>query len=208
MTAISTNQLTDKSPSGSGVFDTLMGSVKSHLEQEYKQGRISGTDYSNVYLGAMTAAMQQSVAFLLAQEKAGFEADLVAQQVTNAAKEHEVLHAQKCKLDAEFDVLVAQKPKVDSEKALLDQKLLTEQAQISGVGVDADSVIGKQKELYTQQASGFIRDAEQKAAKLMMDSWNVQRTTDPDVTAANATNKLDDTHIGQAVTKLLAGIGA
>ena len=327
MTAISLDQLTDKNLTGSGVFDTLMGSIRSHLTEEYREGRINGADYSNVYLGAMTAAMQQSVAFLLTKEKAGYEADLVSKQVdatdagitltnkqveaaqaeidistkqgslideqilktvqetslltqqvmksvsekalldaqvtktsveedliekdvlradseisllaaqtsklgveesllvqeeakklaetnltneqtTNATKEFEVLHAQKCKLDAEFDVLISQKPKVDAEKELLLQKILTELAQVSATGVDENSVIGKQKALYTSQSNGFTRDAEQKATKLMVDAWNVQRTTDPDVTAANGTNKLDDTNIGRAVTKLLDGINA
>lgn len=208
MTAISIDQLTDKRVSGSGVFDTLMGSIRSHLQEEYKQNRITGADYSTVYLGAMTAAMQQSVAFLLSQEKAGFEADLVAQQVTNAAKELEVLHAQKCKLDAEYDVLLEQVPKVQSEKSLLDQKKLTEAAQVSATNVDVDSVIGKQKALYGKQAEGFTRDAEQKAAKLMIDAWNIQRTTDPDATAANGTNLLDDTNIGRAVAKMLDGTGS
>jgi len=208
MTTIDTALLTEADIEGTGVFDTLMKSTTAHLEQEYTKGRIKGSEYSQVYLGAMTAVMQQSVAFLLAKEKAGFEADLVAQQVINAQKEHEVLHAQKCKLDAEYDVLLEQKLKVIAETGLLSQKQVTEAAQTGNSNVDANSVIGKQKTLYDKQAAGFDKSAEQKAASLMVDVWNVQRTTDPTVVAASTANGLDDPQIKRAINKMLTGIGA
>lgn len=135
------------------------------------------------------------------------QAGLVTQQTANAVIEGTVLHAQKCKLDAEFDVLMRQVLKVDQETGLLQQKTLTERAQIAAVGVEENSVIGRQKSLYKAQTDGFQRDAEQKAAKLMVDSWNVRRTTD-EGTSANTTNKLDDQSIGRAVNKLLAGVQA
>ena len=68
-------------------------------------------------------------------------------------------------------------------------------------------MVGKQKALYTAQTTGFTRDAEQKAAKLMVDSWNVRRTTD-DGTVADGVNNLNDAAVGRAVIKLLNGVGA
>lgn len=121
-------------------------------------------------------------------------------------QERRVLLAQKCKLDAEFDVLMLTKDKTLNESALLAQKVATERAQTISTGVDADSVIGTQKGLYTAQTKGFKRDAEQKAAKLLTDSWSVRRTTDETGTQANATNKLDDATIGTVVNKMVAGI--
>jgi hypothetical protein len=132
---------------------------------------------------------------------------LTTQQVANAVIEGTVLTGQKCKLDAEYDHLLGQTLKVAGETSLLAQKTTTERAQTSAVGVDADSVIGKQKALYGAQTSGFTRDAEQKAAKLLVDTWNVRRTTD-EGTVADATNKLSDIHVGRAVDKLLTGVGA
>ena len=73
--------------------------------------------------------------------------------------------------------------------------------------MDDNSVIGKQKALYGAQTEGFTRDAEQKAAKLMVDSWNVRRTTD-EGTVADSTNMLNDAAVGRAVNKLLSGVGA
>lgn len=137
---------------------------------------------------------------------------LASQQLANAVLEGNVLIAQECKLKAEFDVLVEQVEKVKAETALLVQKKITEQAQTSGTGVAADSLLGKQITLYARQADGFLRDAEQKAAKILADTWNVRRTTD-ELTVAGSVpggfdNKLGDDKIGAAIGKMLEGIGA
>ena len=227
--------LTDTSIGGAGVFDTLMRSMQSHLEAEYQKGRIKGTEYATVYLGALEPVLQASLNFLIQRQRVVLEAELMAQQVLVAQAEVQkaqaevqktlieleimtlnkekipaeiaVLQAQKCKLDAEYDLLLGQTVKTASETALLAQKNVTEKAQVSAVGVDDNSVIGKQKALYTAQTNGFARDAEQKAAKLMMDVWNVQRTTDEGIAPSEAA-KNTDVYIGRAVSKMLAGVGA
>lgn len=277
MTALTLADLTTTSVTGSGAFDTLMRAVKAHLEQEFTQGRIKGTEYATVYLGCVDLAMQNAMAFLMQGRKVDLEALLLdqqlalatlavekaqvelamlqasqakipaeitqleaqtaliqqqksnaaaealnipkqglvidaqktqlAQQTANAVIEGKVLTAQECKLRAEFDTIQAQTLKSNGEIALLAQKTLTERAQVTALGVDADSVVGKQKALYGAQTDGFKRDAEQKAAKVMTDTWSVRRTTDED-TEANTTNMLYDTAVGRAVNKLLAGVGA
>lgn len=133
--------------------------------------------------------------------------ELVVQQKTNAITENTVLVAQECKLRAEYDLTMGTTLKAAQETALLTQKIVTERAQVTSMGVDADSVVGRQKALYVAQTTGFTRDAEQKAAKLMVDSWNVRRTTD-EATVADGTNKLNDLNVGKAVQKLLDGVGA
>ena len=80
--------------------------------------------------------------------------------------------------------------------------MATEKAQILGLGVDADSVIGRQKALYSAQTSGYSRDAEQKATKIMMDHWAVKRTTNE-----GEPSPINDSNITAAANKLLAGIG-
>ena len=123
-------------------------------------------------------------------------------------QERHVLIAQECKLKAEFDVLQESKLKSAQETQLLTWKVVTEKAQTSAVGVEDNSVVGKQKLLYAAQTGGFVRDAEQKAAKILVDSWNVRRTTDETGTQGNSTNVLDDSGVGRAVLKLLQGVGA
>lgn len=218
---LTVNDLTLATLDGTGVFDVLMRANKAHLESEYQKNRIKGPEYATVYLGSLESVMQTSLQFLLNKDKSDLEAqliqaqiekvnaeiNLVKQQTANAVIEAEVLRAQKCKLDAEFDVLLQSKLKTAAEVTLLAQKTQTEKAQTVAMGVDADSVIGRQKALYAAQATGFERDAEQKVAKLMIDSWNVRRTTD-EGTVADGTNMLYDPAVGRAVNKLLAGVGA
>ena len=133
--------------------------------------------------------------------------ELTQRQTANAVFEGDVLQSQNCKLKAEFDYTKQNVLKATAETVLLDQKVVTEKAQVLAVGVDDNSVIGRQKILYKAQSDGFQRDAEQKAAKLMVDTWNVRRTTD-EGTVADATNMLNDATVGRAVAKLLAGINA
>lgn len=132
---------------------------------------------------------------------------LIEQQRDNAILEGKVLVAQECKLRAEYEATVAMTAKSNQELALLTQKTATEKAQTQSLGVDADSVLGRQNALYAAQATGFTRDAEQKVAKLMADTWNVRRTTD-EGTVADATNMLNDAAVGRAITKMLTGVGA
>lgn len=228
MTAVTVSQLTTATLEGTGVFDVLMKAAAAHLESEFAKNRIKGAEYSQVYLGAMTQVMQTALQLLLSQQKVDLEAQLLQKQVEKAAAEiievekrtlliqqqklnaeveNTVLVAQECKLRAEYDLTMANITRVNEEVALLTQKTATERAQTTALGVDADSVVGRQKGLYLAQTNGFTRDAEQKAAKLMVDSWNVRRTTD-EGTVADSTNMLNDAAVGRAVTKLLAGVNA
>lgn len=221
MTQLNITELTTGDVAGNGVFDVLLKSVKAHLDQQFTAGRIKGPEYATVYLGSLDLAMQTGLAFVLQQRKNDLEAQLlekqilqataqtalVTEQTANAVLEGLVLTAQKCKLQAEFDLLQTTNLKAIEEKTLLVQKTLTEKAQITSLGVDEDSVVGRQKQLYQAQTSGFARDSELKVAQALISSWNVRRTTD-EGTVADATNMLNDATIGRAVNKLLTGIGA
>ena len=297
---------------GDGVFDKLMASVSSQLQEEYRTGRITGTEYASLYTATLQSSLDRALTFLLERDKnllereilekqrdtleigkttaehqrdlaaaqilnmqastaqiqaqttlvisqeLGADADtalttqrtlnsviegeiaelekvksvaqtaqlqsqtalitsqklgtdaealLTAQKKLNAITEETVLSAQECKLRAEFDVLVKTLDKMSTEILLLNQKKVTETAQTNGAGVTADSVIGKQTLLYGNQAAAFLRDAEQKAAGIMTDVWNVSRTTD-EGTPRDTDNKLTDVNIGAVVTKLMDGVGA
>lgn len=152
-------------------------------------------------LQANLTKIPAEVALLTAQ------AGLTNQQKLNAVTEGLVLLAQECKLKAEYDQIRAATLRTNEETALVVQKIATERAQTQALGVDENSVIGKQKTLYSAQAAGFIRDAEQKVAKLLADTWSVRRTTD-EGTVADSVNQLHDASVGRAITKLLEGVGA
>jgi hypothetical protein len=57
--------LTTEAIAGTGVFDVLMRATKLHLQEEYDAQRITGHEYTTVYLGALTAVLQTSTQFLM-----------------------------------------------------------------------------------------------------------------------------------------------
>lgn len=194
MAVINTTDLTTGSVTGAGVFDQLMRSVKAHLKEEFDSSRISGSDYATVYLGSLQSVLEQSANFLLQRQISDHQAELLAQQTLNASDQNSTILSQTGKSDAEI--------------ALLAQKLLTEKAQILDV-VDGNSVaglIGKQNTLYGRQSDGFLRDAEQKLLKTMVDTWTIRRSTD-EGTVADASNGLHDANILAAVNKAKTGVG-
>ena len=65
---------------GTGNFDKLMKVVTLHVEAQFNAGRITGTDYATVYLGALQSVLAQAVTFTLNMNKANNEADLLAQK--------------------------------------------------------------------------------------------------------------------------------
>jgi len=201
LTKLTIAELTEKSLTGAGAFDVLMAAAVPHLEKEFTAGRIRGPEYSEVYLGLVNQVMQIALSFVLQKRKNDLEAQVLEETIQNAKLQGRVLVAEECKSRAEFDLLQANTLKAAQEILLLTQKVATEKAQTQAIGVDADSVIGKQKALYGAQTKGFESDALQKAAKLLIDAWNVRRTTD-EGTVADDTNKLDDPTVGAFVQKL------
>jgi len=171
--------LTTGALDGTGVFETLMGTVALYLDEEFKKNRITGKEYATVYLGAMSAVLQQSVAFL-------------APYLT--------LHKQIEKLNGEIALL---RQKTVTELAQTSGTIPL------GLGFNNSTVVGgvvkKQSDLYIAQTDGFSRDAEQKVLKAMLDTWSVRRTTD-DGTTVNL-NGLDDAQILKVLQKAGTGIG-
>jgi hypothetical protein len=81
MADISIADVTTTLPTGDGVFDVLMRSIDSHLDKQYTSGRIKGADYATVYLGALQAVLQQSIAFVIAQQQVTREDGIAAEQI-------------------------------------------------------------------------------------------------------------------------------
>lgn len=191
--------------------DVLLADAELGIKQEQvlvakaevliAEAKLANIPKEGVVLDAQAADIAAKTA-LTGQQKT----NLIAEAV-NIPKQGAVLDGQKCKLDAEFDLLKSTNLKTAEEIQLLLWKTNTEKAQTLGAGVDADSVIGKQKALYGAQTSGFTRDAEQKAADLMAKTWMARRTTD-EATVADGVNMLNDVAVGRAVNKLLSGVGA
>lgn len=85
--------------------------------------------------------------------------------------------------------------KTSSEKAMLDKKVLTE--------VQQAILVAKQQDLYVAQKNGFARDAEQKAAKLVSELWQISKGTDPN----GHTLPISNTQIGTTLKNAVRSAG-
>ncbi len=82
---------------------------------------------------------------------------------------------------------------IDAQKALTDQKLLTEQ--------DALLTATAQRSVLTAQATGFANDAKQKAAEIMIKGFSVVSTT-------NDLTQIQSADYGVSTTKVKAALDA
>ena len=187
---LTSNVVTDSEyiVTGDGVLDTLMSTINTHLDAQYKLGRLTGTDYATVYLGATQAALQQAVTYVLGQE------------TTNA----QVLHtAAQTKL-VEQQVLAS-----IADTALTDQKVLQSAAQINLIENQAlteSEKIG----LMAQQILKSVADTaltEQQELTEIMQTAVVQNTIAAVASnaAAVTANALTATNKGIAEVVLLGG---
>jgi len=98
---------------------------------------------------------------------------------------------------------------IDSQRAqaqLYTQKVQTEKAQTEGTIAQPGSVLGANVAVLMAQADGYKSDKLQKAAKILVDTWNVRRNSD-DGTEANVANQLHDANVGVTVKGMLIDAG-
>jgi len=191
-----------------GLQGVLSTSMEFLLRQDKTEAENALLEQGLLKSTEETTLVVAQTALIDAQElTADQDTALRTQEVLTEVQNTLVATATKCKLDAEFDVLEQQVLKVTAETGVLNQKKVTETAQTNGSAVTSDSVVGSQVALYGAQKDGFTRDAEQKAAKLYFDTWNVRRTTD-EATIANTENGLQDANILRIANTLLNGVGA
>ena len=70
----------DNVVTGTGVLDDMMETVNAHLAAQFNLGRITGSDYATVYLTAMQATLQQTVAYTIVTQKGNAEESLLFQK--------------------------------------------------------------------------------------------------------------------------------
>lgn len=169
-----TNITDDDENNGDGVFDKLMQTVEVHLQNQYTQGLISGSDYSQVYLGSLQAVLAQSVAYIK-NEKDFVLTD--SQVALTAAQEAEIL-ASTIRNDASVAAQIALQ---NAQEALTDQKTITELAQttdddVAPYGTGSNpllGILGSQQSLYKHQAQAFQAKHRVDSTKAILDSWAI-----------------------------------
>lgn len=144
-------ELTEKSLTGAGVFDILVQTTRLHLDREWNAGRITGTEYANVYIELMTAAMSQSIEYAARRAILGYQIQGMINDNAYKMAQVEIAQQQLAKIPFEIEQLQAETARV---KADTEQRLPVEIANMTkqGLGIDAQtSQTVKQTEMVTAQ---------------------------------------------------------
>lgn len=96
MSEILISDLTNKTDStdGTGAFDVLIKTVSIDIQNQFEAGRLTGAEFSAVYLGALQSTIQQSIVFLLGKQAADKQADLIAAQINEVSEKIDLIIAQ------------------------------------------------------------------------------------------------------------------
>lgn len=147
---------------------------KTYLNNLLVQSQIKLAD-AQVALAAQDLLNKQQE--LLNAQK---QMELMEQQIQLAEKQVELADKELLVKDKEMQLLDKQIAVQEATADLTRQKIKTEVAQISDSvdGVSVTGILGAQIALYKQQRDGFLRDAEQKALKIVADTWITRKTVD------------------------------
>ena len=177
----------------------LLARRKLGLDLKLQEAQISLTTAQEEQI---RAEMQKIPYEIQALQK---QLELADKQIAQADKQLELTEAQIQVQLKQLDLMAEQLEQAKAQTAYYEQRTFTEKAQTSAGVAATGSVIGTQIALMNKQADGYDRNAEQQAAQILANTWNVRRQTDED-TSANTTNKLDDASVGAVIAKLAAGI--
>ena len=177
----------------------LLARRKLGLDLKLQEAQISLTTAQE---DQIRAEMQKIPYEIQALQK---QLELADKQIAQADKQLELTEAQIQVQLKQLDLMAEQLEQAKAQTAYYEQRTITEKAQTSAGVAATGSVIGTQVALMNKQADGYDRNAEQQAAQILANTWNVRRQTDED-TSANTTNKLDDASVGAVISKLAAGI--
>ena len=177
---------------GTGVFDKLIQSVEQHIESQHKAGRITGTSYYDVYLGSMQSVLAESVRFLLSEQQAGLEAELLNEQILSEQKKNEpggLIDLEKRKNQEQIDLIIAQTAaqyeSIDASRKDTNRKNLLNSKQVIKIGKESELLTTQNSELLL---SGVVERALKDAQRIATASGGIDNTNkvNADVAYTNA----------------------
>lgn len=183
MTDITIDHLTDATSdtfgAGTGVFDKLMQTVTLHVTEEFSEGRIAGSDYATVYLGSLQSVLAQAVDFLLKEQQAGKQADLIDSQIRESEEKIDLIAAQTA---AEYEGINASKAKTTRDNLLNNKQVIKLQKEAVLIERQTEKVIAEIQD--QDYVTDFLRPEE--LSKITAETIGVTaKTTDQTFVTTN-----------------------
>ena len=120
------DEITDTDINGKGAFDTLMRAYSNHLAKEYEAGRITGTEYTNIYLSTIQTAMSQALQFTLAKDQAYWQSTMAQLQARTAEIATVQARVQLATLKVNHGITLAQLDQSKAQYAVTKMQLAIE----------------------------------------------------------------------------------
>ena len=169
------------------LYISLTNSVTSKLDELYIADKIDAETYAKIIAQSFENAMQLSVTAV--QQQAQIDKDIELK-----SKQGALLDAQKDDVIKDTALKAAQITKIDAEKALLAQKLITEQ--------DAVATAASQRSVLAAQADGYAKDADQKAADILMKGFAILANANDFTETTGSQYGISTTKVKSALDKL------
>lgn len=160
-----------------------------------KQAQLPLTQAQTAQVTAQTSAIST---------KTPLESALLTRQAEQVGQAVLQSKAQTTLISQQVQESIATVTSTNAQISLLNQKRETEIAQTAdnlSNGAAVGGIVASQKALQAQQASAFQRDAEQKAAKILMDTWTTRKTVDDGVAVPSS---IDTAYIDSVMKNLYA----
>jgi hypothetical protein len=160
---------------GDGVFDQLMAASEEHINKQFDENRITGNEYSQLYLGNLQAVLNNSTQYLLGimllpeqRAKMTAETSLVAIQEEKVEIEKGLLELEKEKLKYQIEQLFPlEKQKLELEVEKVRQEGLLIEAQIRKIDAEILHML-EQQELWDKQEDKIVAEIAYLAAQEAM----------------------------------------
>ena len=172
-----------------------LGAQIAENQAKLIEKQIEGQEKQNLLL-------EEQRALLIAQTSQ------VTQQTQNLVQELANLVAQEALINAQaLEKTYQVQDLLPAQKVILDQKLITEEAQTKTTTSQGavTGTMGAQRELYAKQKDGFDRDAEQKAGRIVTDTWGISVSADMDGSAVPA--EVNKEKVDEVLRQLREGAG-
>ena len=149
-------------------YDDLANKVKTDLDAQYIKGRLTGSDYANVYATLMNTILQLS---FQTPEKSK-QIDLQDQQILNEQAQEKLIEAQ---TQVQLNQLNVQNQGIETQKAQEDliKAQTTDQQEHTEVQKSQKALINQQTEVAKKQVKSFDQNVQLKLFKAQMDTWGV-----------------------------------
>lgn len=135
---------------GSGIFDKMMKAINSNIQLQYDTGRITGAEYSDLYLGSLQIAITESMKFLM--NKKSIEKGLEEKEVDILLKENDLNERiEKWQLQQQVlgNQLAMSNIDLENKPDFVAKDLLIKDKQIDSA--DADIAFNESKKLIMEQ---------------------------------------------------------